>query len=79
MLWEVVCDEHGTGSGGEFCGDSDALLDRASVLYHEALGGKYVPRGAFRPRARHDRSCNPKLQFTPPTYFPDVLKKIETI
>ena len=42
-LWEVVCDEHGIGGSGEYCGDNDAHLDRSSVLYHEAFGGKYVP------------------------------------
>jgi tubulin beta len=39
-----LCEEHGTGGNGEYCGDNDAQLDRASVLYHEASGGKYVPR-----------------------------------
>jgi tubulin beta len=40
---EVVCNEHGTVGGGEFCGDNDAQLDRINVLYHEASDGKYVP------------------------------------
>jgi hypothetical protein len=39
-FWEVMCDEHGIGGSGEYCGDSDTLLDRINVLYHEALGGK---------------------------------------
>jgi tubulin beta len=43
----VVCDENGIGSSGEYCGDSDAHLDRVNVFYHEALGGKYVPRAAL--------------------------------
>jgi tubulin beta len=43
-FWEVACDEHGIGGSGEYCGDSDAHLDRINVFYHEALGGKYVPR-----------------------------------
>jgi tubulin beta len=42
--WEVVCDEHGIGDDGEYCGDNDAQLDRTHTLQHEALGGKYVPR-----------------------------------
>ena len=40
----MVFDEHGIGGSGEYCGDNDAHLDRINVLYHEALGGKYVPR-----------------------------------
>jgi hypothetical protein len=32
----VVRDENGIGSGGEYCGDNDAQLDRISVLYNEA-------------------------------------------
>jgi hypothetical protein len=36
----VACDGH--GNGGEYCGDSDAQLNRFDVFYHEASGGKYV-------------------------------------
>jgi tubulin beta len=43
-FWEVVCEEHGIGGGGEYCGGNDAQLDRINVFYHEALGGKYLPR-----------------------------------
>jgi tubulin beta len=42
-FWEVVCDEHGIGGSGEYCGDNDLHLGRISVFHHEALGGKYVP------------------------------------
>jgi hypothetical protein len=38
----VVCDEHGIGGGGEYCGDNDSHLGRINALYHGALGGKYV-------------------------------------
>jgi tubulin beta len=38
--WEVVCDEHGIGGSGEYCGDNDAHLGRINLLYPEALGGK---------------------------------------
>ena len=38
---KALCDEHGIGGDGEYCGDNDAQLGRISVLYHEALGGKY--------------------------------------
>jgi tubulin beta len=41
---EVLCDEHGIGGDGEYCGDNDAQLDRINVFYHEASGDKYVPR-----------------------------------
>jgi tubulin beta len=40
----VVCDGHGIGGGGEYCGGNDAQLYRINVFYHEASGGKYVPR-----------------------------------
>jgi tubulin beta len=43
----VVCDEHGIGGDGEYCGDNDAQLGRISMFYHEASGGKYVPRTAL--------------------------------
>jgi hypothetical protein len=33
---EVVCNEHGIGGSGEYCGDSDAHLGRSNLLYHEA-------------------------------------------
>jgi tubulin beta len=42
-FWEVVCDGHGIGSSGEYCGDNDAHFDRINVFYHETLGGRYVP------------------------------------
>jgi tubulin beta len=43
-FWEWVCDEHGTGSSGEYSGGNDAHLGRIDVFYHEASGGKHVPR-----------------------------------
>jgi hypothetical protein len=45
--WKVVCNEHGIGGSGEYCGDSDAHLDRTNVFYHESLGGNYVPRAVL--------------------------------
>jgi hypothetical protein len=33
--------------GRQDCGDNDAQFDRINVLYHEASGGKYVPRVVF--------------------------------
>jgi tubulin beta len=44
---EVFCDEHGIGGDGEYYGDNNAQLDRINVLYHEASGGKYVPRAVL--------------------------------
>jgi tubulin beta len=41
---EAVCDEHGTSGSGESCVNNDAHLDCNNVLYHEASGGKYMPR-----------------------------------
>jgi hypothetical protein len=38
-----VCDEHGVGGSGEYCGENDAHLGRINVLSHEAFGGKYAP------------------------------------
>jgi hypothetical protein len=35
---------HGIGGDGEYRGDNEAQLDRINVFYHEASGGKYVPR-----------------------------------
>jgi tubulin beta len=43
----LLCDENGIGGDGEYCGDNDAQLGRINVLYHEASGGKYVPRAVF--------------------------------
>jgi hypothetical protein len=36
----VVCDEHGIGGSGAYCGENDANLDRANAFYHGAFGGK---------------------------------------
>ena len=33
---EVLCDEHGIGGNGEYCGGNDAQLGRFNVFYHEA-------------------------------------------
>ena len=38
---------HGIGGDGEYCGDNDAQLDRINVFYHEASGGKCVPRAVL--------------------------------
>jgi tubulin beta len=43
----MVCDEHGIGGSGEYFGGNGAHLERIDVFYHEASGGKYVPRTVF--------------------------------
>jgi len=30
----MVCDDHGIGGSGEYCGDNDAYLGRINVLCH---------------------------------------------
>jgi tubulin beta len=43
-FWEVICDEHGISADGAYAGQSDLQLERISVYYNEAAGGRYVPR-----------------------------------
>jgi tubulin beta len=33
---QLVCDEHGIGGGGEYCGDNDAQLGHINVFTHGA-------------------------------------------
>jgi len=42
--WEVVRGERGFGGSGEYSDENDAPLDIIGVFYHEASGGKYLPR-----------------------------------
>ena len=42
-----MCDENGIGGDGEYFGDNDAQLDPHQRVYHEASGGKYVPRAVL--------------------------------
>jgi hypothetical protein len=37
----------GTGGYGVYCGNNDAQLGGVNLLYHEALGGKYVSRAVL--------------------------------
>jgi tubulin beta len=39
----MVCDEHGIGGAGEYCGDNDVKFCRINAFYYGASGGKYVP------------------------------------
>jgi hypothetical protein len=43
----VLCDEQGIGGDGEYFSDNDRHLDPINVFYHEAPGGKYVPRAVL--------------------------------
>jgi tubulin beta len=43
----VLCDEHGIGGSGEYFSGNDAHLGIINVFYHEASGGKYVPRAVL--------------------------------
>ena len=43
----VLCDEHGIGGSGGYFGDNDAHLDIINVFYHEAPGGKHLPRAVL--------------------------------
>uniref|UniRef100_A0A183D723 Tubulin beta chain n=1 Tax=Gongylonema pulchrum TaxID=637853 RepID=A0A183D723_9BILA len=44
QFWEVISDEHGIQPDGSYKGESPLQLDRISVYYNEAVGGRYVPR-----------------------------------
>ena len=46
-FWEVLCDKCGIGGSGESSGVNDAHLGSISVIYHGAMGGKYVPRAVL--------------------------------
>jgi tubulin beta len=46
-FWEVISDEHGIDYTGTYNGDSDLQIERISVYYNEANGGKYVPRAVL--------------------------------
>jgi tubulin beta len=61
-FWKVVCDEHGIGGGGEYCGDNDGCAARTILRVLPRGLGRQVrsPRGAHEPRARRNRRCSPK-------------------
>ena len=55
-FYEVLCNEHGIGGEGEYCGDNDAQLGRINLP--RGLGRKVrTTRGVLRPRARRGRRC----------------------
>ncbi|XP_032897893.1 tubulin beta-1 chain [Amblyraja radiata] len=43
-FWEVISEEHGINSNGNYTGDSDVQLERVNVYFNEAHDNKYVPR-----------------------------------
>lgn len=38
QFWEIISDEHGIDTKGEYSGDTDLQLERISVYYNEASG-----------------------------------------
>merc|ERR1712240_290634 len=46
-FWEIISDEHGIDPTGSYAGTSELQLERISVYYNEATGGKYVPRAVL--------------------------------
>ena len=43
----MLYDENGIGGSGEYICGNDVHLDIINVFYHEASGGKYVPRAVL--------------------------------
>ncbi|KAI5636813.1 tubulin/FtsZ family, GTPase domain-containing protein [Phthorimaea operculella] len=46
-FWEIISDEHGLDPNGMYVGENPLQLERISVYYNEANGGKYVPRAVL--------------------------------
>ncbi|TPX70575.1 hypothetical protein SpCBS45565_g01612 [Spizellomyces sp. 'palustris'] len=46
-FWEVISDEHCILPNGQYAGDTDLQLERISVYFNEANGGRYVPRSVM--------------------------------
>ncbi|XP_076042210.1 tubulin beta-1 chain-like [Oratosquilla oratoria] len=47
IFWEIISDEHGIDPSGHYDGSSELQLERISVYYNEAAGGRYVPRSVM--------------------------------
>jgi tubulin beta len=43
-FWEVIADEHGMDTTGQYKGDKSLLLEKIDVYFNEAQAGRYVPR-----------------------------------
>ncbi|KAI0739667.1 Tubulin/FtsZ, GTPase domain-containing protein [Daedaleopsis nitida] len=46
-FWEVLSDEHGIESDGQYKGTNDLQLERINVYYNEVGANKYVPRAVL--------------------------------
>jgi len=46
-FWEVISNEHGIDSTGQYVGNSEQQLERINVYFNEAAGNKYVPRSVL--------------------------------
>ncbi|KAJ8337155.1 hypothetical protein SKAU_G00383750 [Synaphobranchus kaupii] len=46
-FWEVISNEHGIDSTGNYTGDTDLQLERINVYYNEASSHRYVPRAVL--------------------------------
>jgi tubulin beta len=45
-FWEVLCDEHGVGGSGEYCGGNHAYLGRINLFYHVTTVETFVGAAA---------------------------------
>ncbi|XP_049884235.1 tubulin beta chain-like [Pectinophora gossypiella] len=46
-FWEIISDEHGVDSTGQYHGENPQQLERINVYYNEAGSGKFVPRAVL--------------------------------
>jgi tubulin beta len=46
-FWEVISQEHGLDTQGNYVGNDELQLERMNVYFNEASGAKYVPRAVL--------------------------------
>ena len=46
-FWQIVSEEHGINSNGEYKGTTNLQLERVNVYYNEGGDGCYVPRAVL--------------------------------
>ena len=46
-FWQIVSEEHGITSNGEYKGTTNLQLERVNVYYNEGGDGTYVPRAVL--------------------------------
>ena len=46
-FWQIVSEEHGINSNGEYKGTTNLQLERVNVYYNEGGDGSYVPRAVL--------------------------------